>query len=65
MGLSSFNPEWPNLKLVVAWFEALRYVRSMATDHATREVIKACIPAALVLVAIAGALIGAFWWWLG
>jgi hypothetical protein len=49
----------------VASFSRFQYVHGMPTDHATRELIKACIPAALVLIAIAGALIGALWWWLG
>jgi hypothetical protein len=36
----------------------------MAIDPATRELVQGCIPASLVLLAIAGALIGALWWWL-
>jgi hypothetical protein len=37
----------------------------MAIDPATRELVKGCIPALLVLIALAGAFIGALWWWLG
>jgi hypothetical protein len=34
----------------------------MATDPALRELLRGCIPASLVLLAIAAAVIGALWW---
>jgi hypothetical protein len=34
------------------------------TDPATRDLIRGCVPALLVLAAIAVALAVAFWWWL-
>jgi hypothetical protein len=34
------------------------------TDPATRDLVRGCIPAALVLAAVAAALVTALWWWL-